>query len=215
MPYLTAEEARATLIQSGRYNDATAPTLVTLEGAISILEAIVNEWLSRKTLEKIEYVEVIQSNRDGVVRLQEKPLIKVVDVRQYLTQIPDGGDIDDPSHVIANWKVAHGIVFVPQCPYTSLQVTYVAGHDPLPVVVPTAMKSLLMKLDEVSEGNLWDVSGLYGSHRSVSSLSLPGGVSKSFSESKSTSTQGKGDGTILDRILSPLLGKYRRSLRFV
>lgn len=215
MAYLSPEDARATLIQSGRYTDATAPDLVTLELAIANLEALVNEWLGRDSMEVKEYVEILQSNREGLVRLKHKPLIKVKDVRRYLTHIPGPNKaVSAPSHTLSGWRVNQGIV-VTGLAYTSIEVVYDAGYDPLPAVVPMAMKMLLLKNDDLSGGNLLSFDELFDSKQTVSSISLPGGLSKSFAPSQSTATGGKGDGTELDKALTPLLSRYRLNLKFV
>lgn len=212
MTYLSAEEAQRVLLGLGVYSDAEVPPLVKTELLVAQLQDSIDGWLGG-SLGIQTYVENRQSNRMGIVRLEKRPIVSVHDIKYYEPRLLSQGQERAPIAFTSRWNFGSGIIST-AIPFASFQVTYTAGYDPIPPAVTAAMKLLLIKHAETAD-DLFDVSGLYGSERVTTSISLPGGLSKSFASSASQSTKGAGDGTILDNILTPLLANYRTTAVFV
>jgi hypothetical protein len=211
MAYLSAEEAQIVLLGLGIYSEAEVPPLVKTELLVAQLQDSIDGWLG-VSLGIQTYVENRQSNRMGIVRLEKKPIVNVHDIKYYEPRILSQGEERAPIAFTSRWTFGSGIIST-AIPFARFQVTYTAGYDPIPPAAVAAMKLLLIKHAETAD-DIFDVSGLYGSQRTTTSISLPGGLSKSFAPSSQRSG-GAGDGTILDKTLTPLLAKYRTTAVFV
>ena len=207
MPYLSTEEARELFEKVGK----SVPSDMEIELLLAQLKEGIDGWLGR-SLDVQPYTETLKSNRRGIVLIDKKPLVEVTSVKYYEPRVLSEFEPRGPIAFTSSWKVGTGAVWT-SLPYATFEVQYTAGYDPVPAAAKTAM-SLLLARQAKSSGDILDISGFYDSEKKVSSMSLPGGLSKSFAPSQSNPL-GANDGTVLDKILAPLLGKYRVDLKCV
>lgn len=207
--YLLPLDARTRLIASGEYTEETAPTEAALQFVLDLLALRLESWLGYQAYRhRVE--EILIVNRRYRLVLSEYPVLDVHRVESIYGKV-----VATPS-VATFYSVSTGIwpgqrgVDVPFPPGTECRVCYEAGYDPLPPEFGLAMFLLLRRALQTS-GISGDLAFLDEPTRDMSSLSLPGGVSKSFQLGKAATGKG-GASTQLDRLLSGILSKYQRSL---
>jgi hypothetical protein len=140
--------------------------------------------------------------------MRQSPVISVEDI--VLVPIQQYGYTATPLSLgpfLANWwqgrKINTGR------PEVTIRVTYTAGIDPIPPIVGMTFFQLAKEI--AVKGGGVDTGFLYQPTSDVQSISLPGGISKSFkvADTKTGSDAGPGLGTsVLDRTLSPI-NRYR------
>lgn len=209
MPYLTAAAARTRLTNLGKYPDLSEAALVDL---LPALEDVVDAWLGWRAALTI-YRETTKSDRLGHINLTNSPLQRIDLVASAL---PSG---QIASQVLTQPWQPINYLWIPQDnrlkvfqSHMPVQVTYVAGYNPLPRVFMNTVFQLLNAALEKS-GVSGDLTFLNEPVKDVASVSLPGGLNKSFFKAGQASTSlsnknGSGE-TQIDRLLSPLK-QYRR-----
>lgn len=167
----------------------------SLDSAITQIQTVMDNWLGR-TLEVIEYQEILQSNSAGIALLSHYPVVSVYGLSVL---IPNTNPVVYQQSLInAIWNYRDRRLYVGDI-NVSIQVNYTAGYNPVPAIVKTVFIDLLKFA--VKQGS-FDISLLYAPVQDVQSTSLAG-LSQSFRLGNTTSA------TMLDRLLQPL-SRYRR-----
>lgn len=230
LSYMTTEEARARLIAFGYYTEENAPSIERLTLIMSSVEALVNEWLNFNPAVQ-DYEERLLTNEDGVCYMSHYPVLTVIKVAIYHEQIPGylpsplsstpsepSFGLPDPSIVYTEKTQITSIWKQDRRLYLSgasqpLLVNYRAGFDPLPPIFKETFANVLEEVVRRSGLGPVNLGFLSQPTSDVTSLGLPGGLSKSFQYGKSSGegSSSKFSGTALERLLSPLT-KYRRTI---
>lgn len=212
LPLLDATEARTRLIASGIYTADNAPAVETLELLIQEIANRIELWLGYAPT-PTGYVERLQTNSDGIALTRNYPVLAVQEIAIFNDAYPGYPPvIITPQKMFGIWRQDRRIFA--GSPNTAIQVTYIAGFNPLP---PGFTQATFQILKEVAKtGDLsGDLSFLDEPVRDVSSINLPGGLSKTFRLGGSGGPRGGGSkdtgSTKLDRILGAL-GRYRRKI---
>jgi hypothetical protein len=209
LAYLTAEAARDRLILMGKYTAETAPSLELLELGLSDLEIVVDGWAGYR-IAPTQYTERLTTNAKGEAIMTYYPVLSVENLMSFQDHAVGISPLPIPKVQIASiWRQNRRLFFnVRNVPF---EVTYVAGIDPLPREVTQAVWSLLLKvIEERALGG--DLNFLNTADREVASISIPGGLSKSFrypTSSSSGNSNRQQPQTVLDKILMGI-DKYRR-----
>lgn len=223
--YLQAAEARSKLIKSGKFNELTAPGLADLEEVLEIIEIRLDSWLLYRAA-PTDYVEIYKITDSGVVNLSNYPVLSVssIVIKSILQGQTD--QAIPTSSMKSVWQSGRTLSFgIPNRPTfqfqlqpgapgilpfrnanATLEVQYRAGLDPLPREFKLVVFSILMKALQES-GLSGDLSFLDTPTRDVSSLSVPGGLSKSYQLGKPSGAGGGGSEG--DRLMG-LISQYRR-----
>lgn len=214
--YLSVEKATTWLIGANLYTAETLPPADELEEIILAIEDRIDEWVGHRVA-PTQYTEDDITNRKGIAMLSHYPIVSVEEIALYPDHIiPAEPAPIEPSRIAGVWRRD-------RCLYMGsadllLRVRYTAGLQPIPRIFTTVASAVLQKAMERSPTG--DTSFLETPYqeREVSSISLPGGLSKSFRtyrpntpSSNSSGTTGSGmDGSVteLDRLLAPLK-RYR------
>lgn len=213
--YLSVEKATALLVGANLYSAETLPPADELEEIILAIEDRIDEWVGCRVA-PTQYVEDDVTNRKGIAMLNHYPVVSVEEIALYPDHvIPAEPAPIEPSRISGIWRRD-------RCLYMGsadllLRVRYTAGIQPIPRTFTTVASAVLLKAMGMSPTG--DTSFLEApfQEREVSSISLPGGLSKSFrtyrppAPSNSGGTTGSGlDGSVteLDRLLAPLK-RYR------
>lgn len=210
--YLTAESARTRLIATGAYTVETAPTIAAIADLLILLEIRVDGWLGRRMAVE-EYTERLISNSVGVALMRQYPVIEVIEAWWYRDAFPGHEQTGFPNPIAVStvWRQNRNLQF--PSAGTPIRVTYRAGYDPVPSIFGQIMYQLLKVA--IAKGGLDfnDLSFLDEPVKDVASLSVPGGISKTFrvggGAAASGADAGKGSSTTLGRILAPL-DRYRK-----
>lgn len=204
MVYLTAATARSRLTNQNKYPDLSEAELGDL---LLTLEDAVDAWLGWHAALTF-YQETTQADRSGYVVLTNSPIDRISAVT---IENPYSDGSQATQRLAVTYSRAGGRLKLPQGQIT-VQVTYAAGYDPIPRVFTNTMFQLLSTALETT-GISGDLSFLSEPVKDVASLSLPGGLSKTFfkggQSSTSEASKGMGAETRLDRLLAPLK-QYRR-----
>jgi hypothetical protein len=208
LAYLAAETARDRLIQTGKCTIETAPALELLEFALTEHESIIDDWAGYR-LAPTEYREKLTTNNKGQAVMSKYPVLSVTELMSYQDHAVGISPLPIPQVRISSiWRQDRILYF--NVKHVPIEVVYIAGLDPLPDRVSRAAWQLLVAVFE--EGQLGgNLSFLYEPDRQVSSISLPGGLSKSF-RYPSESGSSKPPQTVLDRILLGLGSLRRRTV---
>ena len=202
MTYLLPEQARLKLIESGLYTDLTAPQSAYLEIILESIRAIVDGWMGQSLIPR-QYTEVVTSGvTTPFALLSHYPIISIASV---VSSAP--GFIGSISIPVAAAFTGMTRTVSLGYPRARCQVTYTAGYQPLPDGLSSSIFGMLIA--SLKTKNPLDLSWLNAPVREVQSFSLPGGLSKTFSNNG----QGKSDAGIetqVDRFLAPF-AKYRKS----
>lgn len=197
LAYLTAAAAQTRLIASEIYSETEAPSKAALEIVLEAIEIEVDAWL-RWRMAPSDYAETILTDSSGIALLRHYPVLAVSKV-EFLNR---------PLSV--NWQTGTSV----KCDvsFNLVRITYRAGYDPIPPIVPQRIFQVLQTVLDKT-GTTGDVSFLNEPIQEVSSISLPGGLRKSFRAAGASSSQSsaKSAETLLDKMLRPL-EQYRRGL---
>lgn len=211
LAYLTAEVARDRLIASGRYTVETAPTLAALTDVLTTIEVRVDDWLGAR-LAPTDYTETYVSSASSQILLRQYPVISIVSITALPDVLFDGDTASTPLTPLSMssiWRQKR-TVYVPSA-NTPFAIHYRAGYDPVPAIAAIAVFDILNHA-LAHGGSLSDLSFLDQPTRDVASISLPGGLSKTFRVGGAAgSSMNQGSGRELDRILAPLK-RYRRRI---
>jgi hypothetical protein len=208
--YLSVSQARSRLIAAGFYTAQTVPGENIISEWLLELEDVIDEWVCHRIAET-RYQEVTRTNQKGVILLNHYPVVEVEEVAIYADQPTNSQPIPlSPSEYSGIWRQDRRV-------YTSLinipvRVVYCAGIDPIPRILASTIYLLLHQFVEKGCPPT-GFSFLNKIHQDVKSISLPGGLSKSFETYRSSgkSLTGSGPGgalTELDYLLAPL-ERYR------
>ncbi len=202
MGYLSAATARTRLTNLDKYPDLSEAVLGDL---LLMLEDTVDAWLGWHAALTL-YQETVQADRLGYVMLTHS-LIERIDA--VTTDYPYGDNGQTSQPLAISYSRPGGRIKVLQG-HLTVQVVYAAGYDPIPRIFANTMFQLLNAVLETT-GVSGDLSFLSEPVKDVASLSLPGGLSKTFFKGgqSATSEAGAGAETRLDRLLAPLK-QYRR-----
>jgi len=210
LAYLQPSVARDRLIAAGIYSVELAPTSEALSWVLSAIETRIDGWLGQR-MAPTDYTERLTTNSAGNVLLYHYPVLAVMGIGWYRDVIPGHESVPvQPIDIPSVWRQDRRLSL--PLGNTPVQVTYRAGYDPIPAIVGMATWDLLT-LTLKTTGTTGNVGFLDEPVRDATSLSLPGGISKSFRLGGGGSSDGggSGGGTILDRTLSPL-ERYRRRI---
>lgn len=210
--YLMAESARTRLIATGVYTVESAPSVAAIADLLTSLEIRLDGWLGRRMAVE-EYTERLIANSNGVALMRHYPVIDVLEAWWYRDAFPGHEQTGSPNPISVStvWRQNRNLQF--PLAGTPIRVTYRAGYDPVPPVFGQTMYQLLKVV--ISKGGLdfSDLSFLDEPVKDVASLSVPGGISKTFRVGGSAAANGadssKDGSTILGRILAPL-DRYRK-----
>ena len=222
-PYLLPEEIKVRLIKSGDYTEEDVPGLDDIQYLIDLVVMRFELWLGY-SMPLQQYAETLNASYGGVVLMTHSPVKSVVSVHWTQDQYP--GYETSPTTLIECRTLWHPHksgrrleVLYPSASFSSTQppegvvtrwfydVVYMAGYDPIPNEVKLVLTQLLLKSIRET-GISGDLSFLDMPRRDVASVSIPGGVTKTYRVSSASGGAGSG-GTELDIILTPL-NKYRK-----
>lgn len=210
--YLTADEASSRLIGSGVCDLESLPELATLENWLTIAQAEMDNWLQQCLL-PTEYEEIFEANYRGILNIPKSPVLEIRRItmpshstsvvgRQLVGRYAPTRDIE----VSAIWSGGQSLEVGIGCSCSSNQryrVTYLAGYDPLPPIVPQVMFNILRRL--MAKIELGDRT------RHLINVGLQGGISQTFALGAEAKSQRSS--TNLDDLMSPL-ERYRKKLWF-
>lgn len=225
--YLTAITAQKKLILSGKYLEDNAPTVEQLENILIEIEIRLDEWLGYRAA-ITDYEETYKATNHGTVLLANHP---VIDVSKLLIQrsILGEPDYDVPIDLLKsiwrhgrtidigfdcniNYRSQFGLTYPALYPLLGdapvVKVFYTAGLDPTPPIFASVVYATLLKAIAAT-GLSGDLSFLDEPTRDTASLSLPGGLSKSFKIGGGAKSEVPLGETVLDRLFAPL-ARYRR-----
>ncbi|HEY9747922.1 MAG TPA: hypothetical protein V6C63_04555 [Allocoleopsis sp.] len=212
LPLLEPLEAREKLILAGIYTADNAPAVEVIDSLLKDIATRIEQWLGYAPA-PTGYVETLRTNSDGVALTRNYPVLAVQEIAIFSDATP-GYDpvVIGPDRVRGIWRQDRRIYL--NNPNTPIRVTYIAGYNPLPKGFSQAALQILKQVAKTGDLS-GDLSFLDEPVRDVSSLSLPGGLSKTFRLGGSGGPRGGGSkdngATQLDRILSGL-GSYRRKI---
>lgn len=215
MAYLDADVARNRLIAAGLYTAETAPTEAWLAEIIADIQALIDDWLGQP-LGIAEYKQNTVSNRHGSVRLHRTPVAAVKSVLYYIPHQPNRDPL--PATPVNGatpfWQPGDNFIYT-SMPYTSLEIVYEAGLDPLPRQAGMSVWQLLLAMDEAGGLLSGDSGILIQPASSISSLSVPGGISKSWTRAAMPGAKEDKAFTKLDEVLGSTLRDFRNKFRFI
>jgi hypothetical protein len=189
------------------------PDLLELESWLTIAQAEMDNWLQQCLL-PTEYEDFLEPNYQGILHIPRSPVLEVrritvsspsvsvVGGRQMIGRYAPTSEIE----VSAIWGGGQNIEVGRSCCSPSSQrykVTYLAGYDPLPSIVPQVMFNILRRLMAGIE--------LGDRTRHLINVGLQGGISQTFAVGKEAKNQRSS--TNLDDLMSPL-ERYRKKLWF-
>ncbi|MBD1864255.1 MULTISPECIES: hypothetical protein [Trichocoleus] len=212
LPLLDPTEARTKLIAAGIYTADNAPSVEILDSLLKDIATRIEQWLGYSPA-PTGYIETLRTNSDGVALLRNYPVLDVQEIAVFNDATPGYEPvIISPNKIRGIWRQDRRIYLL--SPLTSIRVTYIAGYNPLPKGFSQVAFQILKQVAKTGDLS-GDLSFLDEPVRDVSSISLPGGLSKSFRLGGSGGPKG-GSGkdtgsTQLDRILGGL-GSYRRKI---
>lgn len=207
MSLITLSNLKSKLIQSKEFDNNSLPSDDTLSLFIEVSESLIIDWLGYNP-ELQQYTEKLKANDRCLVNLSYYPVSKVDSIIVLLPeQPPKPLDIVDVGGL---WYGKHTIYV--NYKNTLVEVIYWAGFDPLPSLFEVTIYLLINNLLSINS-DFPDISTLNEPTKDISSLSLPGGLSKSYKYGNTKSSSSSYAGTKLERILTPLR-KYRRQYRF-
>lgn len=213
--YLTLDDA---IVKATNFNlfRGDRPSDVWLEEVLTIGEETIDSWVGL-SFGKQQYQEKGVASEDGDVLLRKHPALEVLKVTVYLPDYPNSpngpSSIDLEQYEGFTVWLQRNSIWVAY-PRATVAVDYLAGIDPIPPEVNRVAFNLFrFFLENTPPGGYPDTTALNSPTRDMTSLSLPGGLSRSFqlgSNNLAGKTKGvAGDGSILDRLMEPLR-KYRR-----
>lgn len=209
--YLSPEKARLWLIGSTSFTEATVPPPEELSEIILGIEDRIDEWLGRRVA-PTQYTETGVTNHKGIALMTHYPVLSVEEIALY-PDVAVGAEPQpiEPGRIAGIWRQdrrlylwSHGLV---------LRVRYTAGLEPIPRIFTAVSLEVLSKVLEKSPTGSLGFLELPFEEREIASISLPGGLSKSFRTHRPGNPKGSGSGaggsiTELDRLLAPL-ERYR------
>jgi hypothetical protein len=208
-PYFDPTETQQRLVNLGFYDLNTVPTVEVIQYNLGLAENYIDEYLCYHA-PRSTYTETLHANYKGVIVLSEYPVISIAQViclRPDIVPNPMAQEVTYSYHM--GRRVVGGLI-----PDVLYEVTYEAGYDPLPPIFQNVMLNILKKLLEQPHPSA--IADLMIPSRDISSLGLPGGLSKGWQTGKLTADNDGGQfaGTELGRILS-LLKRYQRKVQGV
>lgn len=210
--YLSPEKARLWLIGENLFTEETVPSLEDLADIILEIEDRIDEWLERRVA-PTQYTETDVTNHKGIALMSHYPVLSVEEIALYPDAAVGGTKPQpiEPGRILGIWRQDRRLYLWERG--LVLRVRYTAGLDPIPRIFTTvAFEVLSRALQRSARGSLAFLE-LPFQEREVASISLPGGLSKSFRTYRPSDPKGSGSGaggsiTELDRLLAPL-AKYR------
>lgn len=205
LAYLTIAAARSRLIQSGQYDDESVPSNLDLELLLTLIESLMDEWFQwRPAL--TAYRELTRTNERGVAFLTYTPAVLILSVKAAPLVHPGFASFpNDPLTVYSTWLTDNRLELgIPNVP---VEIEYFAGHDPLPATFALITYQVLIKALKAT-GTSGDLDFLGSPYQQTTSISLPGGLSKSFSKGGGGSSEE--EATVLSQMLKPLNSYQRR-----
>jgi hypothetical protein len=212
--YLTPDEASTRLLAARLCSlESLGDVLPDLESWLTMAQAEMDNWLQQCLL-PTEYEETLQANYQGILHIPKSP---VIEVRRITMSSPSGSVVGRPQvvgqyvpaseiEVQAIWGGGQSLEVGSICSCSASQrykVTYLAGYDPLPPIVPQVMFNILRRLMAGIE--------LGDRTRHLINVGLQGGISQTFAVGKEAKNQRSS--TNLDDLMSPL-ERYRKKLWF-
>lgn len=202
--YLTPDEAASRLLASGISSLETLPDAATLENWVTIAQTQMDNWLQQSLL-PTEHTEILQANYRGVLNVPKAPLLEIRRITASLPSIP--GRSPTEIEIPIAWAGGQNLEIGGLGCYCSSQryykVTYLAGYDPLPPIVPQVAFNILKRL--MAGVELGDRT------RHLINVGLQGGISQTFALGNEAKNQRSS--TNLDDLMSPL-ERYRKKLWF-
>ena len=200
-----------TRLLAGLYTPQNLPSDEDLLFIIELAEIRFEEWLGRR-LVVTNYLERQRTNSKGVCLVRNFPVLEVHQVT--LVPIDQFGTSASPltlGRFRGTWWQGRrintgrsGVV---------VEVSYTAGLDPLPRILYSVFYQLVYSILSTT-GTTGDLSFLDAPTKDVASVSLPGGLSKSYRIGGLLSQSGGGGSQLgsseIDRVLGSL-GKYRNA----
>lgn len=207
MTLITVEKLKTKLLTSKKYDSESIPTNEVLSLFIEIVNELIIDWLGYNPENQL-YEEKLKSNDRYLIQLSYYPVQQVESVDILLPEQP-------PTPLTLHegtglWYGKHTI----RVPYKNVlaKITYWAGFDPLPQLFEITIFIIIDYLLSINN-SYPDISALNKPTKDISSLSLPGGLSRSYKYGNTKSSNSSYAGTEFERLMTPLK-RYRRQYRF-
>lgn len=199
--YLTPDEASSRLLAARLCDLESLPDMATLESWLTIAQIEMDNWLHQSLL-PAEHTEILRANYRGILNIPRSPVLEVKRVAMFSTSLVGRPQLE--IEIPAIWVGGHSVeVGGTQCFCSNgrYKVTYLAGYEPLPGIVPQVMFNVLRRL----------MSGIALGDRTryLTNVGLQGGISQTFELGKEAKDQRSS--TNLDDLMSPLK-RYQRNL---
>jgi hypothetical protein len=199
--YLTPDEASSRLLAARICDLESLPDMATLESWLMIAQTEMDNWLHQSLL-PTEHTEILRANYRGILNIPRSPVLEVKRVTMFLTSVIGQPQLE--IEIPAIWAGGHSVeIGGVQCFYSNgrYKVTYLAGYEPLPGIVPQVMFNILRRLMIGIE--------LGDRTRYLTNVGLQGGILQTFELGKEAKDQRSS--TNLDDLMSPLK-RYQRNL---
>lgn len=212
--YLPVQKAQVWLMGANLYTAETLPASEELEEIVLEVEDRIDEWLGRRVA-PTQYTENSVTNLKGIALLNQYPVLFVEEMAlypdQYVNAEPEPIEV---SRIGGIWRQDRRLYLWGAG--LAVRVRYTAGLQPVPrIFTLVAFAVLKAAMERSPTGDLSFLETPY-QEREVSSISLPGGLSKSFKTYRPNTPSASGSGaggsiTQLDQLLAPL-ERYRYRL---
>lgn len=204
--YLDATDARRRLILGGIFTEETCPRVEVLESVLEEVEARIDGWLGMR-MAVTRYTETLRANDNGIGLTNQYPIARIISAESVAWQSV-GLSVPTQPRAMVSWEGAVRTVQVGSC--QQIRLTYEAGYEPLPSILVSIVYTILRR--SAANGASIDLDWLDKPVRDAQSITLPGGLSKTFKVSSGSASAQDGAGTSeLDRLMMPL-SRYRRTI---
>lgn len=207
MSLISLNELKTKLLNSQKFDTDTIPKDETLSEFIEIVNNLITDWLGYNPKKQL-YNEKLRSNNNYMIQLSYYPVQQVESISILLPERP-------PTELslleeTGLWYGKHTV----RVPYknTLAVIKYWAGFDPLPSLFEITTFLVIDYLLSINS-SYPDISVLNQPTKDISSLSLPGGLSRSYKYGSTKSSNSIYAGTEFERLMTPLK-RYRRQYKF-
>lgn len=217
MPDFPTVDAAAVEVKAGRspvYLSAQKvglPPTDELEEILLAIEDRIDEWVGRRVA-PTQYTEDDVTNAKGIALLNHYPVLSVEEIALHADRFIGADPTPiDPSRIGGIWRQDRRLYL--GSAEMVVRVRYTAGLQPVPRIFTTVALTIFNQAMERSPTGDISFLEIPYQEREVSSISLPGGLSKSFRTYRPNTPSASGSGaggsiTELDRLLAPL-ERYR------
>lgn len=187
------------------------PLTDDLEEILLAIEDRIDEWVGRRVA-PTQYTEDDVTNGKGIALLNHYPVLSVEEIALHADRFIGADPTPmNPSLIGGIWRQDRRLYL--GSAGMVVRVRYTAGLQPIPRIFTTVALTIFNQARERSPTGDISFLEIPYQEREVSSVSLPGGLSKSFRTYRPNTPSASGSGaggsiTELDRLLAPL-AKYQ------